>query len=213
MGWQVVYVRNPDYVPRNEAPSGSTGGKKVYLGFGAIPDSSSLGAITRGKRGATLFVNGDSYHVEADAATEVDSTGAGDVFATTLLIEYQRFGDAWDAAAVAACAAAASVEAEGPAAPDAVGAGVIIPLDAYAGRYAAAPDLIYTIKRETDHLIAEREGRAPFGADAAADLCRRLQHRHRVLVIHGTDDCCQPLERGRRVALDLVRQIAGERVG
>ena len=32
-------------------------------------------------------------------------------------------------------------------------------LDAYAGRYPAAPDLIYTIKREADHLIAEREGR------------------------------------------------------
>jgi peptide/nickel transport system substrate-binding protein len=30
-GEQVVYVRNPDYVPRDEAPSGSTGGKKVYL--------------------------------------------------------------------------------------------------------------------------------------------------------------------------------------
>ena len=30
-GDQVVYVRNPDYVPRNEAPSGSAGGKKVYL--------------------------------------------------------------------------------------------------------------------------------------------------------------------------------------
>jgi peptide/nickel transport system substrate-binding protein len=30
-GEQVVYVRNPDYVPRNEAPSGSTGGKNVYL--------------------------------------------------------------------------------------------------------------------------------------------------------------------------------------
>jgi peptide/nickel transport system substrate-binding protein len=28
---QVVYVRNPDYVPRNEAPSGSAGGKKAYL--------------------------------------------------------------------------------------------------------------------------------------------------------------------------------------
>jgi peptide/nickel transport system substrate-binding protein len=26
-----VYVRNPDYVPRTEAPSGSTGGKKAYL--------------------------------------------------------------------------------------------------------------------------------------------------------------------------------------
>ena len=30
-GEQVVYVRNPDYVPRDEAPSGSSGGKKVYL--------------------------------------------------------------------------------------------------------------------------------------------------------------------------------------
>jgi 1D-myo-inositol 3-kinase len=75
-----------------------------------------LGAITRGKRGATLYVNGDSYHVEADAATEVDATGAGDVFATTLLVEYQRGGDPWEAAAAAACAGAASVEGEGSAA-------------------------------------------------------------------------------------------------
>jgi peptide/nickel transport system substrate-binding protein len=30
-GEQVVYRRNSDYVPRDEAPSGSTGGKKVYL--------------------------------------------------------------------------------------------------------------------------------------------------------------------------------------
>ena len=37
-----------------------------------------LGAITRGRRGATLYVNGDPYHVEADAATEADETGAGD---------------------------------------------------------------------------------------------------------------------------------------
>jgi 1D-myo-inositol 3-kinase len=75
-----------------------------------------LGAITRGKGGATLYVNGDSYHVEADAATEVDATGAGDVFATTLLVEYQRGGDPWEAAAAAACAGAASVEGEGSAA-------------------------------------------------------------------------------------------------
>lgn len=75
-----------------------------------------LGAITCGKRGATLYVNGDAYHVEADAATEIDPTGAGDIFAGTLLIEYQRLGDAWEAAAAAACAGAASVEAEGPAA-------------------------------------------------------------------------------------------------
>jgi peptide/nickel transport system substrate-binding protein len=30
-GEQAVYVRNADYIPRDEAPSGSTGGKKVYL--------------------------------------------------------------------------------------------------------------------------------------------------------------------------------------
>jgi peptide/nickel transport system substrate-binding protein len=30
-GERVVYIRNPDYVPRDETPSGSTGGKKVHL--------------------------------------------------------------------------------------------------------------------------------------------------------------------------------------
>jgi peptide/nickel transport system substrate-binding protein len=30
-GSQAVYVRNPDYVPRREAPSGSTGGKQAHL--------------------------------------------------------------------------------------------------------------------------------------------------------------------------------------
>jgi peptide/nickel transport system substrate-binding protein len=30
-GEQVVYLRNPDYIPRDETPSGSTGGKKGYV--------------------------------------------------------------------------------------------------------------------------------------------------------------------------------------
>jgi peptide/nickel transport system substrate-binding protein len=30
-GEQAVYVRNPDYVPRDEPPNGSTGGKRAYL--------------------------------------------------------------------------------------------------------------------------------------------------------------------------------------
>jgi sugar/nucleoside kinase (ribokinase family) len=72
-----------------------------------------MGAVTRGAQGATLFVNGDPYHVAPDRAVEVDETGAGDVFATTLLIEYDREGNAWDAAAAAACAAAAAVEQTG----------------------------------------------------------------------------------------------------
>jgi 1D-myo-inositol 3-kinase len=72
-----------------------------------------LAAITRGRRGATLFVNGDPYHVLADGATEVDETGAGDVFATTALVEYYRWADPWEAVAAAACAGAAAVEAPG----------------------------------------------------------------------------------------------------
>jgi 1D-myo-inositol 3-kinase len=74
-----------------------------------------LGAVTRGREGAILFVNGERYGVEADRAAEVDETGAGDVFAAALLIAYHRDGNAWDAAAAAACCAAASVEAEGAA--------------------------------------------------------------------------------------------------
>ncbi len=76
-------------------------------------DQVPLGAITRARRGATLYVNGEPYHVAPDRAAETDPTGAGDVFATTLLIEYQRVGDAWEAAAAAACAGAATVEGTG----------------------------------------------------------------------------------------------------
>ena len=72
-----------------------------------------LGALTNGARGATLFVNGEPYHVAPDVAATVDDTGAGDVFATTLLIEYHRGGDPWEAAAAAAVAAAAVVEGKG----------------------------------------------------------------------------------------------------
>lgn len=74
-----------------------------------------VGAVTRGSDGAILFVNGDRYGVEPDVALEKDATGAGDVFAAALLVSYNRDGNAWDAAAVAACCAAASVEADGAA--------------------------------------------------------------------------------------------------
>jgi sugar/nucleoside kinase (ribokinase family) len=89
--------------------------KEALEWFQRVP----LGAVTRGSRGAILFVNGERYGVEADVATERDDTGAGDVFATALLIAYHREGNPWDAAAAAACCAAASVEADGATAiPD-----------------------------------------------------------------------------------------------
>jgi len=85
--------------------------KEALEWFQRVP----LGAVTHGPEGAVLFVNGERYRVEPDVAVEQDETGAGDVFATTLLIMYYRDGNAWDAAAAAACSSAASVEAEGVA--------------------------------------------------------------------------------------------------
>jgi sugar/nucleoside kinase (ribokinase family) len=72
-----------------------------------------IGALTAGRSGALLFVNGERYDVPVRPATEVDATGAGDVFAATFLTRYHIGGDAWEAAAAATCAARLSVGGEG----------------------------------------------------------------------------------------------------
>ena len=72
-----------------------------------------IAAVTASRAGALLYVNGERYEIPPRPATEVDPTGAGDVFATTFLIRYQLLGDPWEAAVAAACAASLSVEGEG----------------------------------------------------------------------------------------------------
>ena len=72
-----------------------------------------IGVLTADREGALLYVNGDRYEVRPRPANEVDATGAGDVFAATFLIEYQRTGDPWLAAAAAAGAGSLAVEGEG----------------------------------------------------------------------------------------------------
>ena len=72
-----------------------------------------LGVLTAGAEGALLFVNGERYEVRPRPTQERDGTGAGDVFAAAFLIDYDRHGHPWDAAALAACAASLSVEGEG----------------------------------------------------------------------------------------------------
>jgi 1D-myo-inositol 3-kinase len=72
-----------------------------------------VGVLTADRVGALLFVNGERYEVQPRPAREVDPTGAGDVFAATFLIQYQREGDPWLAAAAAACAGSLAVEGEG----------------------------------------------------------------------------------------------------
>ena len=81
-----------------------------------------LGVLTADRAGALLFVNGERYEVQPRPAQEVDPTGAGDVFAATFLIQYQRDGDPWLAATAAACAGSLAVEGEGwSAVPDRAG--------------------------------------------------------------------------------------------
>jgi 1D-myo-inositol 3-kinase len=72
-----------------------------------------VGVLTADRAGALLFVNGERYEVQPRPASEVDPTGAGDVFAATFLIQYQREGDPWLAAGAAACAGSLAVEGEG----------------------------------------------------------------------------------------------------
>lgn len=69
-----------------------------------------IAAVTAGRHGALLYVNGDRYEVRPRPAREVDPTGAGDVFAATFLARYSRDGDPWEAAEAATCAASLSVE-------------------------------------------------------------------------------------------------------
>src|SRR6478672_8888307 len=56
----------------------------------------------------------------------------------------------------------------------------------------------WALETNAEAMIAEREGRAAPSGRAAEELCDRA--RCPVLVIHGSDDRCQPLARGRRLA-------------
>ena len=92
-----------------------------------------LAVVTAGAAGAILYVNGDRYEVRPRRTREVDPTGAGDVFAATYLIHYDRHGDAWEAAEAATCAASLSVEGAGwSTVPDA--ATLTAALEAYRAR-------------------------------------------------------------------------------
>lgn len=69
--------------------------------------------LTRGAKGATLFQNGTQLDSVAYAATEVDPTGAGDVFATAFLIDYYQNRSVKNALNFAHCVASFAVEGVG----------------------------------------------------------------------------------------------------
>jgi 1D-myo-inositol 3-kinase len=78
-----------------------------YLAAGAIV------AITRAARGATLRTHGQTWDIAASPATEVDPTGAGDVFGVVLALGLAAGRSPADAGAAAAWAAARIVEGPG----------------------------------------------------------------------------------------------------
>ena len=71
--------------------------------------------LTEGAQGATLYTNGRTRHFPAFPTTEVDPTGAGDVFAAAFLIQYALAQDANAAVRFANCVASFAVEQPGTA--------------------------------------------------------------------------------------------------
>ena len=65
--------------------------------------------VTQGPEGCTVFINGEGVRVPAPQVTEVEPTGAGDIFAATLFLSLRRGHDAVSACAYACCIAAQSV--------------------------------------------------------------------------------------------------------
>ena len=73
----------------------------------------SIVVLTQGAQGATLFQNGTRLKSAAYSATEIDPTGAGDVFATAFLINYYQSHSVKEALNFAHCVASFAVEGVG----------------------------------------------------------------------------------------------------
>ena len=71
--------------------------------------------VTMGRGGSRLHWRGSWHEVVPFAATEVDPTGAGDVFTAAYLARLGETGEPLEAARFASCAASFCVEADGTA--------------------------------------------------------------------------------------------------
>jgi len=69
--------------------------------------------VTEGAAGARLYWNGDLRYFRPPAVQEVDSTGAGDIFAAAFFIRLHQTRDPWEAARYATQLAAISVTRPG----------------------------------------------------------------------------------------------------
>lgn len=69
--------------------------------------------VTEGSLGCRVYWNGEVRHISPPAVTEIDSTGAGDIFATAFFIRLNSTHDPWESARFATQLAAKSVTKKG----------------------------------------------------------------------------------------------------
>ena len=69
--------------------------------------------VTRGAAGCTVYAEGKAEHMQGFPTLEVDTTGAGDVFAAAFFVQLQEGGSVREAARLANCLAAVSVTRTG----------------------------------------------------------------------------------------------------
>lgn len=69
--------------------------------------------VTQGRAGSTVTWMGETRHFPAPLVTEVDPTGAGDVYAAAFFVRLYETRDPWEAARFATCLAARSVTRPG----------------------------------------------------------------------------------------------------
>jgi len=73
-------------------------------------------ALTDGPRGCLVIEEGQIHRIAAPVVAEVDSTGAGDVFAAAFFVRFTETRDPTESARFASCAAALSVTGHGTSA-------------------------------------------------------------------------------------------------
>lgn len=103
-----------EFLPRADAVILSredVGGDEAYIA--ELAQQARLLVVTDGWHGATIYQPGSRIHIPPRPTTEVEPTGAGDVFATAFLIRLAETGDPFIAARFANVVASMSIEAPG----------------------------------------------------------------------------------------------------
>ncbi len=92
-----------------------TGETDPYLAARTLVEwGAKIGIVTLAERGSVVYAEGQYLDVPAYATVAVDPTGAGDTYAGSFLVEYDRTDSLADAAAFASATASIMVENIGP---------------------------------------------------------------------------------------------------